>query len=293
MAKGSSGENMKTGFSHLFFLLIGFFLAVMLAGCNTQEIQSGWRDREIVIDGNGEEWNNALASYFDESRVLLGVANDSSHLYLRLSTSDRGLQRQLLHGGCTVWFDAKGGENKALGLNFPFGGQMMPPPRLGERGPGPGSEPLQPVMRDGQLAGMLQEAQQFVEILRPGSAQESRVITLTEVNLMDIELAMSASKNLLVYELKIPLVSNDDDYPFVVAPKGKKTIGVGFAAAEEADHDMPPGKGPGGFGGHGGGGPGGNFPGGGGGMPPPGGKKHRSFELWTKVTLASPAVVMR
>lgn len=249
---------------------------MVLTACNSQEIQSAWRDRTITIDGNGNEWNNALSCYVDESRVLLGATNDFCNLYIRLSTSDRGLQRQLLHEGCTIWFDANGGKNKAFGLRHPMGRQMMPPQQIGER---------EPRVVNEQMDGMLEKAQEQVEILQPGSAVASRIMSLDEADKLGIELRMSVTKGLLVYEVKVPLICEDSSYPFVVAPHGVKTIGVGFAAGEASKGNRPTGRGPGGFG-SGGGGPGGDFPGGGGGMPPPGGKRPEPFELWTKVSLA-------
>lgn len=250
---------------------------MVLTACHTPEIQSVWRDRTIIIDGNGDEWNNALACYVDESRVLLGVANDFCNLYIRLSTSDANLQRQLLHGDIAVWFDATGGEKKVFGLRFPMGRQMMPPPQPGEREPRVGIE---------QMDGMREEAQEQVEILRPGSGTTTQIISLAEAYNMDIELRMVMSKGLLVYEMKVPLVGKGAGYPFVVAPQGTKNIGVGFAAGETAEGNRPAGRGPGGYGSGGGGGPGGDFPGGRGRMPPPGGKRLEPFELWTKVSLA-------
>ncbi|MBU4264403.1 MAG: hypothetical protein KKC76_21355 [Proteobacteria bacterium] len=198
-------------------------------------------------------------------------------LLLRLSTSDANLQRQLLHDGLSVWFDATGGEKKVFGLRFPMGRQMMPPAQPGERDPRVGIE---------QMVGMQEEAQEQVEILCPSSGTTTQIISLAEAYNLGIELRMVVSKGLLVYEMKVPLVGKGTGYPFVVAPQGTKNIGVGYAAGETAEGNRPAGRGPGGFGSGGGGGPGGDFPGGGGRMPPSGGKRPEPFELWTKVSLA-------
>ena len=91
-------------------LCIIMFLMVMFVGCGMREMDSKWCDRTISIDGidSGAEWENARY-FFEKEKVTVGLMNTENILYLRLSTYDQKLQRQLLALGFTIWFDEKGG----------------------------------------------------------------------------------------------------------------------------------------------------------------------------------------
>ncbi|MBI5558230.1 MAG: hypothetical protein HY885_11390 [Deltaproteobacteria bacterium] len=258
-------------------------MLLQIAACNPTELESSWCAGKIVIDGKGDEWDTARAAYFSENNLLLAVANDFDNLYLRLSTTDFHLQRQLMQRGCTIWFDADGGENKVFGLRFPLPGCMMPPPPQGQTGQLPNLE---------QLQDRTEHLQSLLEILQPTRSQQSEILTVDEANRMGIYLQIALTKGSLIYEVKIPYRGMGSQHPFVVAHQGAKRIGVGFVSEKTPRGEMPqggppgsrPDGPPGGFGSGRGGGPGGDFAGGR--MPPHGAIQAKSFELWTKVNLA-------
>jgi hypothetical protein len=60
------------------------------------------RNREINIDGKGDEWQD-FDQYYDEgTRTLVGMLNDESHLYVLLSINDPMINWQAIVFGLTV-----------------------------------------------------------------------------------------------------------------------------------------------------------------------------------------------
>ena len=72
------------------YILLGGVQILILSsiGCTENEFTSHWRDREITVDGDQEDWQGQLAVPKDKN-VALGFMNDESNLYVTLSSSDR------------------------------------------------------------------------------------------------------------------------------------------------------------------------------------------------------------
>lgn len=51
--------------------------------------------------------------------------NDTSNLYITLSTTDQTLMMKTLRLGFTVWFDPEGGTREVPGVKYPVGIQGM------------------------------------------------------------------------------------------------------------------------------------------------------------------------
>lgn len=108
--------------------------------------------------------------------TIFGILNDNNSLYLRLSTRDRNLQRQLLVLDFTVWFDIKGGKKKNMGLHFPIGIQGSGMQMMGR---GRRTSQDDEVV---QLQKMLEDSQQDIEIIGPGKKER---ITLLVSDVME------------------------------------------------------------------------------------------------------------
>ncbi len=90
---------------------------VIMAGCNDTELQSTWRDREIVIDGSDAEWQGN--SYlFQKTKTTLGMCNDEHYMYLCLVVSDRQTERQMTGRGSRSGSTQKGEATKHSGFIF-------------------------------------------------------------------------------------------------------------------------------------------------------------------------------
>lgn len=282
---------------NLFSLTMLLFL---LAGCGgSPELESKRRDREIVIDGQLDDWAGAV-SYMEKENVAIGIFNDNEFLYLCLSSGEPKVRTQIITRGMTLWLDAQGKKNKNFGIRFPLGmmelmgGEFRGMRRGGESAP---DQDLQKLEEN--FAASLTE----IEILGPEKEDKRRLARKAATG---IEVDARLASGTLVYEIKIPLVKSDR-YPYAIGT-ADKIIGVGVETAEINMEEMREqmrermggrggmgggrggmGGGRGGMGGGRGGmggGRGGMGGGQGGGMP--GGREMpEPLKAWAKVKLAS------
>lgn len=235
-----------------------------LIGCTQNEFTSHWRDREIAVDGDQEDWQGKLTVPMGKN-IALGFMNDESNLYVTLSSSDRTIVMQIMRLGFTVWFDSKGGKKEVFGVKYPTGTLGM--------GGRPGLE---------EQVRSLQKPQLWVEVLGPGKDDIARLSVMDPTGIR-VKTGVSADGR-FVYELKIPLGPSPDS-PYAVNTSPGATIGVGF---ETGGIDPVAMRSPMERSGMRGGG----MPGGGG---RPGGMRGGGqrgmmvgpFSYWTKVTLAT------
>jgi len=262
-------------------LIICLFVVIFFIGCGTMEMTSKWRDQDIKIDGSQDDWRDAL-TYIQDKKISVGVLNDENSFYACLVTANRRIQSQIMRMGFTIWFDSKGGKDKNSGIRFPIGKAKMDRPMMRD------------MMRDPQgsrLRDIPQSQMNEVEILGPGK-DDRRRIPISDLKGLEIKLELS--RDLLVYEIKVPFQS--DGSTFAVAANVGDLIGVGLETTKIDMEDMRGqentesggqmggrGGSRGGRGGGGGRGTGGG-PGGGrsGGMQMP-----DQLKIWAKVQLAN------
>lgn len=245
--------------------------AIMFLSCGSTKIESRWRDRDIAIDGNLDEWENALF-FSEEKRATVGLINDNKNLYLCLMVADQQVLMQSLAAGFTVWFDGMGHEKEKFGIRFPAGMRESRPerPRTDRDG------------RDRNRQSELLQNQSELELIQ---ADDTEHISLSELDNYGISLKIGQHLDRFIYELKIPLRDSDSDQ-YEIVPKSDGTVKVGFELGkmEMPDRERrPPGNG-GEF-------PGGMRPGGGGGMRGPRGgnppEQIEEFKFWLSVKLAN------
>jgi hypothetical protein len=203
----------RTGRAFLFL-----FLAWGLTGCSsfrTFTTQSRVPDRQIVVDGRSDDWAGNLFVAKEEG-VALGFLNDQEFLYICLRADRIPVRSQIIRSGLTVWFDAKGGNKKALGIKFPIGirPDEWPMPR-GEYGE---DEEEPDIKKRGE------EGSNELEIIRSDKDEPEKMEVAA---VKGIEIKALPSRSGLVYELKIPLVRSDE-YPIAVGAGPGATLGIGF-----------------------------------------------------------------
>jgi len=287
-------------------------LVCLAAGCGPTQLDSRYKDRDIVIDGKYADWAGGLQTVGGDD-ITVGLANDGTELCIALVVEDRQVRRQIAMSGLFLWFDSSGGKAKQFGLRFPLGMEEdaaeMPPPEMmadGQRPPPADAQKTQP--RDGQKPP--REPDEVIlemEVFSP-SEQVWRRVGLKEIQ--GIEAAASRGTGPLVLEFRVPLAKTGP-FGYGIGAASGALIGVGLETPEidmEALRgNMPPPDGGGGAGpgrrppsgGGMGGGPGGGMGGGpGGGMgggqgPPDGGERPSApdpIKIWTRVQLAKAQV---
>jgi hypothetical protein len=256
-----------------YFLISILFL---LYGCKSLEISSYWRDHEIKIDGNSDDWQGRTWVIKDLPNVAVGFINDDKSLYLSLTVGNRSLQRQVAFGGLTIWFDRNAGDEKKFGVHYPLPIMMRDMPmerRRSSRDQG----------REHDTSWTFPE--QFsdeLDIFGPMAGEHHRM-RMQETG--GIEAALHFSQGLLIYEMKVPLTDTGPQ-PYVIGSTAGSIIGVGIETGNgnvEGNREGKPmfgdGERGGGFGGRRG-----RMSGG---APPGGMRENReSLKLWAKVQLA-------
>lgn len=177
---------------------IVIFLILVFIGCGMKEMDSRWCDRTVTIDGidSGAEWDNARY-FFDDEQVTVGLMNTESILYVRLSTRDPRIQRELLAYGFTLWFNENGDKNKALGIHYPLGSQGDSTMTAGI-----------PLINRGAASShtdtLIAPVPHEIELFGPGKGQRSTVSFVVAAK-YGIMCQIGDTKDNFVYELQYPL----------------------------------------------------------------------------------------
>jgi hypothetical protein len=260
--------------------------------CGSPKMDSWRRSGPIAIDGVNTEWDGHTL-YLDEVRVVLGAANDDENLYLSLMSADRGVMRQILMSGLTIWVDAGNGKKKSFGIKLPFsmnGGMWR---HRGEFRPGEGAKPTDENAGGGTEQGQdrrsgrppMDEAmiqQHFAnridslgsfDIIDPARGGTHEVLISDS---SDVHVKTGFNKGAFIFELAIPL-HRSETQPYALDVDPGATIAIGLDSPEvnmEEFMERRRGTGTEGEGQGGGERPGGGWggrPPGGGGTPPGGG----------------------
>jgi len=273
--------------SSLFLSFLLFLSTAFLAGCGERELNSKWRNREIIVDGIDTEWEGARL-FLDKEKVTIGLLNDENDLYVRISSRDRTMQSQILMRGLTIWFDSKGDRKKTFGIHFPIGMRSDRREMMSRENPD----------NTDLSQKMIEIMQNELEICGTGEEDITRLLT-ADIKERGVNVKMGSSKGNLVCELKVPLAKSELQ-PYAIGADTTKIIGIGFETGKMDREEMSKmvserrgqrsgidgGRtgdrgGIGDMGGMGGG------RGGRGGMRPGGGQLLDSLELWVKTKLAS------
>ncbi len=196
-----------------------FGLALILIrfglGCSSSsQIASQWTDEKPAVDGKKSGWTASQVG-IDDKGTSVGVVNDKAFLYLSLISTNDDLQNLTRRQGLTLWFEAKGGEDKKFGIHYPVRSRQFG--RFsGDRDGGEEQATYGPLGGDADN----------VEICGPGEDDRHE---MSKAEATGIDVRYRISRDTLVYELKVPLADNGK-YPFAIGTTAGALIGVGIEA---------------------------------------------------------------
>ncbi len=144
------------------------------------KLDSRWLDREIVVDGEIDEWREALV-YFGSVDAFVGLYNDSTSLYVCLYSQNPEVSNQLATDGLRLRIESK--KSGAFVVHFPRGER---------RDPGSERRP------DGDRTPA---ATDVVELTLPGRRDPVAVAPRGEAGLE----ARVSHRGSFAYELRLPL----------------------------------------------------------------------------------------
>jgi hypothetical protein len=224
------------------------------------QIPGAWRDRDVRIDGNNDEWQGRT-TYLEESHLSVGLMNDADYLYVAVSTSEPGRRLQLM-AGLTLWIDATGRQKTTFGILLPGAGGLgngmfRPGARQGRADPGDRQNRPDPEA----ALERLNEPPTFFELLGPRKKDRRRLELAANPG---IEIGRGVHQGTLTLEFKIPLATSAGQY--AIGSVAGRTVGIGLETPKREATAMEGRRG--GIGGSGagigGGGRGGGIGGGGG-----------------------------
>jgi len=112
-----------------FSLVMIAALALPSSGCRPARVAlSHWTPTLIVVDGQAADWENLPVTFYEEQQVSLGLANDSSRLYILMRFRDPKWPRTIRMTGLDLCFDRNGGTDRKFVLRYRGGPEGMPMP---------------------------------------------------------------------------------------------------------------------------------------------------------------------
>jgi hypothetical protein len=156
----------------------------LLADSGPVRFTASWREREIRVDGDDEDWRG-LTQPVAGQHFAVGFVNDEDSLYFCLVSKDDVSLKQVARQGLILWIDPAGGRSKrTFGIRFP--GQFA----------GPSGR-----TRDAGANRDSVGVDRGVDILGPGRKDVRQV----ENGTSGITARMRVRGDLLVYEIEVPL----------------------------------------------------------------------------------------
>ena len=83
-----------------------------------EKIESTWKDKPIIVDGKGNEWNTYPLQFNDDLNLVYGIVNNDSTLYCMIRFNDQQLARMMAVRGFTLWVNNSNNEKKVLGIHY-------------------------------------------------------------------------------------------------------------------------------------------------------------------------------
>ena len=213
-------------------ILSSIMLFLFVTNSNSLELESKYKDREIIIDGNVEEWDEAT-QYFKKKDIVVGVMNDDRYLYVCFYPTTRELSNQLSMQGFTVWFNNKGKKRENFGIKFlsrmkgMMNNRMEEPPEMHQREPEDMSSEMMKEMEN--------NLQEKIEIIGPKKGDST---TIKLEDLVGLNIGIADVKGFCVYEIKIPYEQNQVYSATIDTEPGSK-IAIGFQTNKIDMKEMP------------------------------------------------------
>jgi hypothetical protein len=197
------------------------------------DLNSHWRDREIVIDGADADWGEGRY-ILENVPISIGVMNDVDHLYLTMVTGDHDLQMLIAMRGLELWLDPKGAKRQVFGLRLPG---AIRPNEHGEmpfgdiastwdgsarrRGPGRGMRTMDPRRLQALFDSMTDSRIRVLDSPEDEGWETSAGVADA------IQVKLTYAQGRLVYEARLPLQYLGDP-TYTIAATSKTRVGVGL-----------------------------------------------------------------
>jgi hypothetical protein len=254
------------------------------------EIISTWASPTMAGDDLRSDWPGATTILLDKQEVLIGVGNDSQHVFLRFGFKNREWARLIQLSGLTIWLDGEGSKGKDFKLTFTGGPSMTKIMDVAGRDSAGVTAGMSPDLQGRMKQGEAGKADSFTCYQKEYYVEEPIPMDGTK----GPKAAYGIDNGYFIYEFAIPLEkSSVKIYGLGVPPDRTISVGLMWGGLDRKKmmDDMPD-RDDGIFTGNIGGLPTGGRPEGRGGFPPGGrmgGHKPKKQEVWLNVRLTPSA----
>ena len=80
-----------------------------------------WAIQPIEINGHADEWEKPLNFYENKTKLMFGLANDTTNLYICIRVPEESNQIKISRAGLVVNITSKGKEKKTVAVAYPLG----------------------------------------------------------------------------------------------------------------------------------------------------------------------------
>ncbi len=111
-------------FRSFFGICVLGLLTFYFTSCTTLQFQSGWRDREITVDGRSDDWIGSL-TYMDKQNISLGLdfpfaigAEEGSEIGIGIEIPKMTMTLNRAPGGMSGRGGSMGGRGGSMGVSM-------------------------------------------------------------------------------------------------------------------------------------------------------------------------------
>lgn len=96
------------------------FVMLFIISCAHNDAPQGhYQSLPVTADGYANEWQMPLRFTNKDYTMSYNITNDKKNIYIVVVSKDDEMERRILRSGITLYFDAKGENNKNVSLTFP------------------------------------------------------------------------------------------------------------------------------------------------------------------------------
>ncbi len=213
----------RSSFKNVLLISFSAFIIALFTGCGTtQQLQSGWRESEIKIDGDITDWQGGLIPA-PEKKITIGFRNDEKYLYICLVTDDRAKIMQMFRAGFITWFQPDNDNSKTFGIKFPLSSKFAPREQVQNMN----REMFQPGNLENLVKNFLERQNEFEVV----NKSKYPLTLLPLENREGIRAKLGFSSDRLIYELQVPFAVSDE-YSFQIASLPGENLIIKFETEE-------------------------------------------------------------
>ena len=216
-----------------FMRILPILLTLVLFSCKKPvTLNSVEAPKNLIVDGLSEDWKTVPMLFLEKEAISLGVANDSSKLYILFRLRNPRTAGLIRKNGLILWINSDDKTKRELGLQY--AGGPYPPEMKREFALKRNENQKHYLNNSSPLSRWLSSGKEAILINRP---EESKFEISTDGS-QGIWAGFSFRKGIFNYEFGIPF-RTAQPFPLHLKPGDHLTIGLEITPPEAERRPMP------------------------------------------------------